>query len=178
MNVFPYSDIKCGPEEAHIIIWVDKMSRLFLNQDQKIHCLNYPFDIRDQGGVLQFFYLKRKLDSISMNVVLSILSNFDAIQKSLDDMLDCFIETMTEFSVKLDSDMHFYWNLLMYLLTMETGYLRYDHDEMNNAPLHPMDHIDFFYSNRNTFKIGLKRKLTWQDIKEIIDTRDICHYLS
>ena len=144
LSAFPYGDISCKPDEAHIIIWVDKMSRLFLKQGQKIHCLNYPFDIRDQGEVLQFFCLKKKLDSISMNVILSMLSNFDSIQKSIDSMLDCFVETMNDFSVKLDSDMQFYWNLMIHLLTMESGYLRYDHDEYNNAPLHPIDHIDFF----------------------------------
>lgn len=177
LSSFPYSNISCNPDKAQIIIWVDKMSRLFLNQDQKIHCLNYPFDIRDQGRVLQFFFLKKKLDGISMNVILSILSNFDSIQKSIDKMVDCFFETMNDFSVELNSDMQFYWNLLIHLLTMETGYLRYDHDEFNNAPLHPMDHIDFFYSNSNTFKIGLKNTLTWQDVKEIIDIKSACHYL-
>lgn len=177
LSVFPYKDISCKPSEANIILWIDKMSRLFLNQDKKIHCLNYPFDILDQGEILQFFCMKKRLDGISMSAILAILNNFDFIQKSIDNMFECFFETMEDFSIVSNSDMQFCWNLLIHLMSIETGYLRYDHDESNNTPLHPMDHIDFFYSNHNTFKIGLNKLLTWSDMKEIVDIKSRCYYL-
>ena len=96
-------------------------------------------------------------------------------------MFDCFFEIMEDFSVKKNDDIQFYWNLLIYLITIESGYLRYDHDESfckNNLNYHPTDHIDFFYSSSNTFKIGLKKQLTCSELREIVDINDICYCLS
>lgn len=175
--VFPYRDISCKSSDADITIWIDKMSRIFLNSDNKIHCLNYPFTVYEQNGILQFFCLNKEIDGMSMDIILSILKRFDFIQKSIENTLDCFFEVMDDFSVKTNSDMQFYWNLLTYLITQESGYLRYDHDETTDTILHPVNHIDFFYSTSNTFKVGLKTPINWTDMKEIVDVNDICYIL-
>lgn len=178
INVYPYEKIACQPAEADIVIWVDKMSRIFFNNNNQIHCLYYPFTI-EENEILQFYCLRQKLDGRSLNIMLALLNQFDFMQKSIDNMLDCFCETIDEFSElnQTETDIHFYWNLFIHLVTQESGYLRYDHDETRATKFHPINHIDFFYSNANTFKVGLNTTISWQELKELVDVNDVCYGL-
>ncbi len=179
LSAFPYSEISCGLSKANIVICVEKMSRLFLVSDNKIHCLHYPFSIRNNNQTLQFYFMQKELNGMSLDIINAILKQFETAKCSIDNMFDCFFDTMDDFSIGDDADRKFFWNLLLFLLTQEYGYLRYDHDPStrSNATFHPIDHIDFFYSTPNTFKVGLKRRLTWLDMKEIMDVKSKCSYL-
>ena len=56
--------------------------------------------------------------------------------------------------------------------------MRYDHDEdpqRVNLILHPINHLDFFYSSNCTFKIGLKDRIDVADLKSIMNINEKCY---
>ena len=67
----------------------------------------------------------------------------------------------------------------------EDGYVRFDNDpeEYNRAKnegrehTHPENHIDVFYNNGNTFKLGLKRKSTPDEFIDYFNSKTDCKYL-
>ena len=59
--------------------------------------------------------------------------------------------------------------------------LSYDHDEnekRRDAVRHPVDHIDFFYSSNNTFKVGLKGQIGLNDLQTIVNINERCCFLN
>ncbi len=62
---------------------------------------------------------------------------------------------------------------------MEDGYVRFDRDEDRvNGHYHPLDHLDVFYSNKATFKLGLRAHLDESQFLDILDIGTECHYLN
>ena len=162
LNVEPFAELSCDSREADIVIFVDKMSRLFWGIGDKIHSIQYPFLLREKNGFLISLFEGKVIDSQAIAVLLAILENEESMRRSIENMHDSFMDIMEDFEIIDDNDAQFYWRLLLYLLSFESGYLRYDHDENENrvdAVLHPVDHIDFFYSGNSTFKIGLPRRI-------------------
>ena len=78
-------------------------------------------------------------------------------------------------------ELNLYPQTLLYLLSFESGYLRYDHDEDENREdpiLHPVDHIDLFYSSNSTFKIGLQDRIDVDDLKSILSINEKCYSIN
>ena len=89
-------------------------------------------------------------------------------------MLEYFYENMCSYCISND-DMDFYWQLFVYLITFETGYVRYDSDEERmDIQKHPLYHLDIFFSNYNTFKIGVGKNLNLEEFRKILDIQEIC----
>lgn len=67
-------------------------------------------------------------------------------------------------------------SLVHYLLLFEDAYLRFDfNDTENYDPLtHPENHIDFFYTNVNSFKLGTKYDSKLTKHIDIIDKNKKC----
>ena len=65
------------------------------------------------------------------------------------------------------------------MILMEDGYIRYDYDTENeNGDFHPIHHLDIFYGQNTTFKIGLKDKMTPSSMHNLLDIKQKCNYLS
>ena len=110
-----------------------------------------------------------------------IIRDKNSIVKSIENMLDVFMDTMNEFEILDNNYAQFCWELLLYLLSFESGYLRYDHDEDENREdpiLHPVDHIDLFYSSNSTFKIGLQDRIDVDDLKSILSINEKCYSIN
>jgi len=55
----------------------------------------------------------------------------------------------------LNFDSEDIWDVLNSILMAEEGYLRFDHDPgSQNGRTHPLNHLDIFYSNNSSLKIG------------------------
>ena len=64
-------------------------------------------------------------------------------------------------------------------MLFEEGYIRYDHDEINeNGLLHPLFHYDIFYSSNTTFKIGLKTSINCDHFIDLLQVESNCHFLN
>ena len=66
--------------------------------------------------------------------------------------------------------------VLLFLTIFEDGYLRFDfHDTENfNEDFHPLHHIDLYYTNSNTFKLGLEEEMSLKKNIKIIDITEKC----
>lgn len=181
LNVEPFN--KIDSKDADIVIFVDKMSRLFMGKGDKIHSIQYPFLLKEKEGFLISLFQGRTIDNQTIAILSTIIRNKENFMTSIENMLDSFMDTMNEFEILDDNYAQFCWNLLLYLLSFETGYLRYDHDEDNDNDqhdpvLHPVDHIDFFYSSNSTFKLGLLDRIDVDDLKSILNINEKCYSLN
>lgn len=63
-------------------------------------------------------------------------------------------------------------------MTFEEGYIRYDYDEEHeNGDLHPLNHLDIFYSSKPTFKIGLRDRYQKDYLVNLVNRETNCIYL-
>lgn len=180
LNIEPLEKVSCQREDADIVLVVDKMSRLFWGIEDKIHSIQYPFLLKESNESLLTLFEEQIIDSQTITILFAILGEKMFIYKSIDNMLDSFMDTMNDFGIRDNGYVQFCWSLLLHLLTFETGYLRYDHDEdpgRIDDRRHPIDHLDFFYSGNNTFKIGLKDRIGVNDLKKIVDINEKCCFL-
>ena len=177
LNVQPFET--SDKRDADFMIYVDKMSRLFWGKGDKIHSIQYPFSLKEQEQYLLSEFQGRIIDSRTIAILSSVVENED-IRKSIYNMFDGFMEIMNEFDIDDDVYGEFCWELLLYLLSFETGYLRYDHDENKERVdkiMHPVDHIDLFYSGNTTFKVGLADRIEVEDLRSIVDIKEKCYWL-
>ncbi|UQZ25499.1 hypothetical protein [Actinobacillus pleuropneumoniae] len=70
-------------------------------------------------------------------------------------------------------------DIMLWLLSFNDGYIRYDYDfEHENGSIHPLYHLDIFFSNYATFKIGLARRYQINDLLDLLDQEKSCKYLN
>lgn len=124
-----------------------------------------------------------------------LLSGADSVinshfSESHSDFESFFTSMMEE--LEIDEKL---WLFLKSIFMLEDSYIRYDIDpkhaddgkgekkinlDENGKPFitHPLHHIDVFYSPEQTFKIGLKDKINYETLLDIIDSKTKCRMLS
>jgi len=163
-----------------IILYIDKMSRLFFFKEKKYFSIVFPFLTSEQDGRLSFSF-QNEIDVTSrlISKVISIIKCDEFKEKcSLD-----FITPICDFEDECDEN---FWIFLREILLMEDGYIRYDYDEKSyNEALergekhkHPLNHYDLFYSNKATFKLGLNSEVSDDDFIDLVDIKTNCEYLT
>ncbi len=165
--------IKGNVNEANIniIINVDKMSRIFIVENSKIHSFQYPFFISDNEIRFDSFLV----DNFVLSIVATVFNDVDQIH-SLEFFLDRLWKIQEAYDIE-DCFCKELEKLIIFLFTFEPGYLRYDYDIERNSEGHPLNHFDFYYSSNTTFKIGLNRELDFDKFCSIVDINDTCYNL-
>jgi len=163
-----------------IILYVDKMSRLFFINKKKYFSIVFPFLISEQDDKLSFsFQNEIEVTSRLISKVISIIKCDEFKEKcSLD-----FVAPICDFEDECDEN---FWIFLRELLLMEDGYIRYDYDEKSyneavekgEEHKHPLNHYDLFYSNKATFKLGLNTEILDSDFIDLVNIRTNCQYLT
>lgn len=165
----PTTNSNCAGE---ILLKSEKMSRLIFSGKDKIFSIAFPFFIEETDSGLRF-YSNNYLD-INHKTTSQILGLFR--DEKILDHSDVFM-----FADPIDSISRFdpdIWSLLRDIITSEDGYLRYDHDPKNaNGHLHPLHHLDIFYTTPSTFKIGLNAEIAVTSFEDVINLRTDCYYL-
>ena len=70
------------------------------------------------------------------------------------------------------------WLLISHLLKYDLGYIRYDIDpEHENGRMHPLNHLDICLDTAAIYKIGLDKKIEFDDFKNILDITNECWYI-
>lgn len=65
--------------------------------------------------------------------------------------------------------------LLEYLLLSEPGYFRCDYDtQIHNSQTHPINHIDVNFSKSISYKLGLKSKISKENILQLLRSNSSC----
>lgn len=165
----PTAENRCAGE---ILLKSEKMSRIIISGKDKIFSIAFPFFIEETDDGLRF-YSNNYLD-VNHKTTSQILELFRD-NKILDhsDVL-MFADPIDNIS-RFDPDI---WSLSRDLITVEDGYLRYDFDPKNvDGHLHPLHHLDIFYTTSSTFKIGLNSEIAISAFEDVINLRTDCYYL-
>lgn len=158
---------------GQITLQISKMSRLFFITSDKMFSVNFPFFAMEKDGCLRFHSIHHKdVNSMIASHVLAILESTDSLESR--EVLH-FAEAISDLC-ESDGD---FWCLFRELLTYEDGYIRYDHDQVrSNGHIHPLDHLDVFYTTGNTFKLGLNSNISLGNFADVLDVNKNCHYVT
>jgi len=156
-----------------IILYIDKMSRLFFFSENKYYSIVFPFHFLEEDGTYKIVFNSTiEVNSQLISKVISIIKcdEFKA-QCSLN-----FLEPICDAEDDCDED---FWIFLRELLLMEDGYIRYDFDSKHqDGDIHPLYHYDIFYSSNATFKVGLHDNLNNNDFIDLVNINTNCKYLT
>lgn len=163
-----------GPKtESRIEVVIDKMSRLFFYLDDK-KCFSLVMPFRVDGTSeqnIQFYSgsLGSYLTSEITSHVISVVAGFNLHQQGVYDFVDEI------WGISEDDN---FWILIKEMFLIEDGYIRFDSDsERENGHLHPLNHLDIFYSSSATFKVGLDKNDNSQCLSDILNVQTNCRYL-
>lgn len=165
-------------EGGRIVIYIDKMSRIFYETDKKIFSMCFPFSLEEKED--QYLRVYDNLTDLEItnqmiSLLISIFKKDGKIHESLENVMDFIVESAEDYEYKNIDDI---WRLLFKLWYMEDGYIRYDYDsEHEDGKRHPLYHLDVNYSSGVTYKIGVKHSLKIDEMKDILDVTTDCAYL-
>ncbi|WP_316819460.1 hypothetical protein [Pedobacter gandavensis] len=174
-----YNEAKVSRDESKLVLQIKKMSRIFFIVKKKYYSINFPFTFIINDDVVYISYKNEiELDSKKISDLLSILKD---PRFNSSNCLD-FVEPIFDLEIE---DQENTWLLMKELLLMEDGYLRFDNDPVSylsaksqgKEHTHPENHLDIFYSNTSTFKIGLERPIVDEAFMDYLDTQTDCMYL-
>ena len=164
-----------GERPIEFKIHIDKMSRVIISEEDKMHSFHFPFSIKDEREALSVFFKGRKIEPAMVSVLTSIFTSSN--HSSLVAVLERFWNAIEELGVS-PNDEDYLAALIMHLLAFEVGYLRFDHDPANQKDqLHPLNHIDINYSNQATLKVGVTDKLSHENFIDILNVTTPCYTL-
>lgn len=168
-----YDEPDTSQRAGMLTLVVGKMSRVFITSDRGAFSVAFPFTVSSLEGDLAFgsrYY--PVIDNKVTSEILSLLGPHDVLNART---VEGFFDPVADISGHNQDT----WLLFLDLLLADDGYLRIDHDPENeDGDLHPLDHIDVFYSQRSTFKVGLDRKHTVNEFVDILDIKTDCRYLN
>lgn len=159
--------------EARLSIVIMSMSRLFceLKGGGKIFSVAFPFNVRHEEN--QYVFASREGIRIDNRVSSEIISLVESGTLQATDFSH-FIDPIIE-AVDVDPSL---WALFRELILAEDAYIRYDWDvERVDGHRHPEHHLDLYYSQGSSFKIGLHGGLTHATMISILNIESDCHYL-
>ena len=153
-----------------IIIQIDNMSRFIYSSLDKHFSLIFPFKISIKESNYEFFLKDGTELSFEFLSKITKLINNDIFSRTLDSLIEEIIDESKEQKDIVSDFDNKIWNFFKEMYSLEYGYLRYDYDkEHENGKIHPLNHLDICYSNEVTFKIGLNKKISSEEMIEILD---------
>lgn len=170
--------------KGKIVIFVDRMSRLFFFCKEKYYSIALPMTVREIEPIVEYapkyeFELNGvKLTSELISSVVRLTDlRFEKITSSID-LVDLLYEEESRFGKEV-------WCVFRDLLLAEEGYVRYDKDtkayitakNKEQPDLHPENHLDICIHSRNQFKIGLKEELSEDGFIDIFNLKTDCKFL-
>lgn len=164
-------------DKIRLVLYIDKMSRIFIEEIDKIHSFRLPFTLKVENGKYVLSFNNFQITNASCSILSSIFSELSE-HTPIEKILELYWEVASDLSVPSEeSEIHS--QLIAYLLSFEAGYLRFDHDEVRADKMyHPENHIDFNYTSGATFKFGLTKPITHQQLIDMINIATPCSYLS
>lgn len=155
----------------NIIIYVNKMSRVFLFSDDKKFSISFPFRFNIDDRKI----FSKKWYEIGHRKLSFLKSIFTEEINELEDIIDKLWsnENWCD-SVELNELKDVVYDLLFF----EDWYIRYDIDKENEAwELHPLYHFDIFYASNNQFKIWLKSNISEDEFIDFLDVTTNCKFI-
>lgn len=171
-----------GNKKGLIMIVVDKMSRLFCFSDNKYFSMIFPFDIEIVTGKNDSYKIYDSILGIEIDnrlIVLMerMLNQIDFSKNMIDEIIEkaYFDVSGEEYT---EDEVGKCFSLILRLLSMELGYIRYDYDpEHENGTLHPLYHLDVNYSSKGAYKLGIRKKMKKEEFVDLLDIKTECRYI-
>lgn len=171
------SDSSCfNNGDISIVIFIDKMSRLFFCTENKIQSFRFPFDLNLEKSDSEM--LSYNGHSVTLESIFIMTSIFKEQIDNIDTIMDRLFNNEV-YCANSQNDRDYLNKMLYNLIIFEDGYLRFDfNDKANEREIyHPLHHIDLFYSNATTFKIGLFDMLKISECINVLDINTECYYI-
>lgn len=186
LNIYTISNLKetQSLEEITInIINENWGNRIIIYEDltQQIQSFHTPFILKKVGDnyiiKLEKGFFLDPIDDLVISFLKTIFNNFDNSYCDFNQFFDDFLLNYDAMiSDKMKENM--YWNLVLYILSFEPGYFRYDFDETHeNGLIHPVNHFDINYDSMGTYKLGLSNRISIDYIQQLIDETQPCKFL-
>lgn len=160
-----------------IVFMKDNMKRIYFCSEEKIYSITFPFNIINNQNELYFSNSKVPALKIDARVIEYLKEFFSNNAIGNTDFLDLWLD----FTIEKKITSEFYDGMLMLIITLlecEPGYLRYDHDiEHADVKRHPEHHLDIYYSNNLTFKLGVRYPIDHQSMADIIKNTESVKYI-
>lgn len=176
----PVADPTKIAEDKKLVLYIDKMSRLFFCIKDKIFSFRFPFYVGvnpEDNSISISFKDYFEFDSITSSLLLVILEQEDLFIGTLENVNEKMIQEIIENeweNINLDG----VCELVKHLMLFEPGYLRYDHDvEHKNGAMHPEHHLDIFFSSGGTMKLGLKNSVESEWFIDLVNILTECKYV-
>lgn len=174
MNVYDWDMKDTG--HGFLILNVDKMSRLFFRDavGEKVFSIHFPFFTQAISEAIDspLEFTAKNGEVLDERCTSDLISVFSSGHGLFDE--DEYFDAVSDGS----SHRKELKDILMDLLSYESGYIRFDQDPANEAGnRHPLNHIDVFYSQSTTFKLGLDKKPRFDEITDILDRNTDCYFL-
>ncbi|WP_442603613.1 hypothetical protein [Paenibacillus sp. KN14-4R] len=178
---------------------INKMSRIFFAANiegyMKNFSFTFPFTIHLEDNSVKKLYSTNTKIGINKTIVRILLElaaeGFFKEKEQTPNIYDEMdaLSVAIKNNINVDEDLDDYeekvWTIIKEFLLFEPGYLRYDFDEERADPdLHPLHHLDVFYSSQATFKLGLNESifknklLEREDLINVLDITTPCYYIS
>ncbi|MBY0222530.1 MULTISPECIES: hypothetical protein [Bacillales] len=177
------ADVLERPSNNYIILRVDKMKRLFFVIENKIFSFNFPFNVEVQeeknNPIIYDSITDLELNALNLTVLKSAFEEtfYGNENQGILDLDSELMQVIDSFDTKPNKDQ--VWQILKTLQMFESGYLRYDYDEVReNGKLHPLNHIDINYTSDGTFKIGINDTLDCNTFIDILDVNTDSYFIS
>lgn len=179
MKLINDSGESCSGEKGKIVIYIDKMSRIFFEMENKIFSFCFPFSLeqmRDGKYKIYDSLLDLEITNQMISMLYSIFQEEGKLGESLESVMDFVLESAEDFEYK---DVDNLWGIIFRLWHTEYGYVRYDYDPLHeDGAKHPLHHLDINYSGSVTYKVGLNTSMNILKLKNILDITTECAYLS
>lgn len=179
IRMFDVSIFLAEERSENVKISIDKMNRIFYLLDRKLFSMQFPFCIDDSSKEDELIIYHNLTGTVISPMVLSFL--IEAFEKMNRKEMD--FETIFEIIMEPEVNEDNFttkemWLLISHLLKYDLGYIRYDIDpEHENGRMHPLNHLDICLDTAATYKIGLNKRIEFDDFKNILDITNECWYI-
>ena len=180
IRMFDVSIFLTDERSEKVKISIDKMNRIFYLLEGKMFSMQFPFCIVDSSNQDNFrIYHNITGNAINSMVLSFLIEVFEKMNRKEMDF-DTIFEVIVGSEVNDDNfTTKEKWLLILHLLKYDLGYIRYDIDpEHENEKMHPLNHLDICLDTAATYKIGLNKKIEFDDFKNILDRTNECWYIS
>lgn len=175
-----------GREESDVkgTLWIkkEKMNRVFCFMERKYFSIVFPFDVEWKNVDENKFKVydptwDMEIDLRKNALLERMLKEIDFKEKSIDSIIEnAYLDVAEEGYANEEIDKCF--GLILGLLSMELGYIRYDYDpEHENGTLHPLHHLDINYSSKGTYKLGMNKKIDRDEFVDMLDIKTECRFV-
>jgi len=138
----------------------------------------YPFRIVSSKGAIELYLGKHRISNKVISFLSSLFNRKTAMSPMVfEEIFYLFGEIKEDILLSYEEE-ETCWCCIEELLSFEAGYLRYDNDPRNAVKkVHPENHIDIFYEDNASLKVGLEGKIGIDDLIEIADRNTPCYFL-